>query len=286
MTLMVFLFMSEFSEFVKIKTSSEMLVDTKIGSDNLKINIDVVMNRLPCHIVSIDSQDVTGQHTMHMIGMLNKYRLSKTGARISEFKAGESSSTYEEVKKAVQNEEGCHIVGNISVLKVPGNFHISSHSFGSMISKLVAEGVFKFDISHKINHISFGDESDISYIQNNFNVGILNPLDGVSRAQSNENKIYEYYLKVVPTSYTDVRGNNFNVHQFTANNNEVKAHMLIPTIFFRYDISPILVKIVQYKESTLHFLVQICAIVGGMFTVMGILDNLIYRLTRGASKSD
>jgi hypothetical protein len=258
------------------------------------------MKKLPCSILSLDSQDVMGTHSLNIHGKITKKKLDRTGRVIGELTEEKGNQLmnsdsehdhshqpdYEEVKKAVQNGEGCQIVGNIEVLRVPGNFHISSHAFGNVVAQLAGEGLYEFDVSHTVNHISFGDESDIKHITNNFSVGILNPMDGVSKNKKEDNKIYEYYLKVVPTSYTDVAGTTYNAHQFTANSNEVESNMTIPTIFFRYDISPILVKIVQYKQNFFHFFIQICAIVGGMFTVMGILDNLLYRLTRGASKSE
>jgi hypothetical protein len=37
---------------------------------------------------------------------------------------------------------------------------------------------------------------------------------------------------VVPTTYVDVRGKEYYVHQFTANNNEVETHHL-PALYFR-----------------------------------------------------
>lgn len=36
-------------------------------------------------------------------------------------------------------------------------------------------------------------------------------------------------------------------------------------------------KFTQYRENFLHFLVQICAIVGGVFTVAGIIDGMIHK---------
>jgi hypothetical protein len=276
-----------------------MLVDTNVGSDKLKINLDITLKRLPCSIVSLDSQDVMGTHSLNIHGRLVKKKLDRNGIVIGELIENklahktkgehthddEDMPNYEDVKTAVREQEGCQLIGNIEVLRVPGNFHVSSHAFGNIIGRLAAEGFYKFDISHTVNHISFGDESDLKHIKNNFNVGILNPIDGVSKTHS-DNKIYEYYLKVVPTSYTDVSGKTYNAHQFTSNSNEVTANMMVPTIFFRYDISPILVKVVQYKQNVFHFFIQICAIVGGMFTVMGILDNLLDKLTRSNPKNE
>lgn len=51
----------------------------------------------------------------------------------------------------------------------------------------------------------------------------------------------------------------------------------LPALFFRYDLSPVTVRFTQYRENFLHFLVQICAIVGGVFTVAGIIDGMIHK---------
>jgi hypothetical protein len=42
-------------------------------------------------------------------------------------------------------------------------------------------------------------------------------------------------------------------------------------------MSPVTVKYWQYKENLLHFLIQICAIIGGIFSVTGIIDALIHK---------
>jgi hypothetical protein len=53
--------------------------------------------------------------------------------------------------------------------------------------------------------------------------------------------------------------------------------MMLPAVYFRFDMSPITVKYQQYKENFLHFLIQICAIIGGIFTVTGIIDALVHK---------
>jgi hypothetical protein len=49
------------------------------------------------------------------------------------------------------------------------------------------------------------------------------------------------------------------------------------TPLVRYDLSPVTVRFSQYRENFLHFLVQVCAIVGGVFTVAGIIDGMIHK---------
>jgi hypothetical protein len=62
---------------------------------------------------------------------------------------------------------------------------------------------------------------------------------------------------------------------------------MLPALYFRYsnqnclknryDLSPVTVKFTMRKESFFRFLVQICAIIGGIFTVAGIIDAVIHK---------
>jgi hypothetical protein len=46
----------------------------------------------------------------------------------------------------------------------------------------------------------------------------------------------------------------------------------MPTIFFRYDIEPVTVRFRQVSPSLGHFLVQVCAIIGGTVAVLGLVN--------------
>ena len=162
-------------------------------------------------ILSLDVQDVMGSHSVNVHGTLHKDSLDKDEGVMSQMvhptksihteadhsaEAEEEQPDYEEVKKAISEKQGCRIYGLFFVNKVPGNFHISSHAFGPTIQRLFSEGMMQFDVTHKINHISFGDDSDIKQIKSTFGVGVLNPLDNVKKQESEMKKTYEYYLKV------------------------------------------------------------------------------------------
>lgn len=86
---------------------------------------------------------------------------------------------------------------------------------------------------------------------------------------------YEYYVKVVPTTYKVLNGEEYYVSQFTANTNEYQSNGP-PAVYFRYDLSPVTVKFSVYRQSFFRFLVQLCAIVGGIFTVAGLIDNFLH----------
>jgi len=284
--LMSLLLISELQSYLEVKTGSEMYIDLNRGDDKLNVNIDIEMWRLPCSILSIDIQDVMGSHSVNIHGSLTKYNLSSKGLVIGEEKyktvdlKGKDEDTempdYEQVKKQIINGEGCQIKGDFLVNKVPGNFHISSHAYGPIIQMLIAEGYFSFDVSHRINHLSFGEDKKVELAKKTFKLGEISPLDNTNHPE-HDKRTYEYYMKVVPTTYEDLRGNTFYLHQFISNSNEVNSHIMLPAVYFRYDMSPITVKYFQYKENFLHFLTQICAIIGGIFAVTGIIDALVHK---------
>lgn len=152
-----------------------------------------------------------GSHTVNVHGTLTKNKLSKEGKIIGQemYKKAKLNPTEEEylhgndeempeinlVKGEIDNVEGCQVFGHFFVNKVPGNFHISAHAYGSVIQRLASEGYFRFDLSHTINHLSFGDEKEIQNIKKSFSEGVLSPLDGISKIEKIK-KVYEYYLKV------------------------------------------------------------------------------------------
>ena len=50
----------------------------------------------------------------------------------------------------------------------------------------------------------------------------------------------------------------------------------MPGVFLSFDISPMLIIYKEYRKPFTHFLTDICAVVGGVFTVAGIVDGLLY----------
>ena len=64
--------------------------------------------------------------------------------------------------------------------------------------------------------------------------------------------------------------------QFKSAHDPSKGFVL-PGVFFIYDISPIMVKFTEKRGSRSYFLTSLCAIVGGVFTVAGIIDGILYQ---------
>ncbi|CAN6295281.1 unnamed protein product [Urochloa humidicola] len=180
--------------------------------------------------------------------------------------------------------EGCNIHGFVNVNKVAGNFHFApgkslEQSF-NFLQDLLNIQPENYNISHKINKLSFGEEFP----------GVVNPLDGVVWTQDNSNGLtgmYQYFVKVVPTIYTDIRGRKIYSNQFSVTEHFREAigyPRPPPGVYFFYEFSPIKVDFTEENTSLLHFLTNICAIVGGIFTVAGIIDSFVYHGHRAIKK--
>lgn len=168
--------------------------------------------------------------------------------------------------------EGCNIVGVLTIKKVPGNFHISTHAHSDLMKKVIKKE--DLNLSHVIHHLSFGPAVDVHGVDAAFA-----PLNGMRRIISQEVQAplpsFEYYIKMVPTIYEQLNGDVVRTHQFTSNSNMVfYTH---PVVFFRFDISPITVKFTDTRQPFLHFVVQLCAIVGGVVTVLGMSSRILHR---------
>jgi hypothetical protein len=58
---------------------------------------------------------------------------------------------------------------------------------------------------------------------------------------------------------------------------------ILPGIFFVYELSPFMIEASRTRMPILHFFTKVCAIVGGVFTVLGVLDSILFRLQKMAS---
>ncbi|GKD44320.1 endoplasmic reticulum-Golgi intermediate compartment protein 3-like protein, partial [Tanacetum coccineum] len=154
------------------------------------------------------------------------------------------------VQRIIAEEgEGCNLHGSLEVNKLAGNFHfVKSFHLANMHAHHESNAFEgdSYNISHRINKLSFGDPYP----------GILNPLDGLHWNQVTANDMYQYFIKVVATMYTPIRGSVIRSNHFSATKHykgpEVGQHAL-PGVFFFYDLSTIKLAMeeVQISECTI-----------------------------------
>jgi hypothetical protein len=54
---------------------------------------------------------------------------------------------------------------------------------------------------------------------------------------------------------------------------------ILPGIFFIFELSPFMIEASRTRVPLLHLLTKVCAIVGGVFSVLGVLDSAIHKLS-------
>jgi Endoplasmic reticulum vesicle transporter len=85
-----------------------------------------------------------------------------------------------------------------------------------------------------------------------------------------------FVLTAVPSHFVDWYGSRYHIYQLTSNyltNKQAPWNTLV----FQYELSPIAVQYTQSRESIAIFLTRLCAIIGGVFTVAGIVDAIMHK---------
>merc|ERR1719384_1586629 len=225
--------------FISPDVRSELHVSNDNPNDRIPVRINISLPNLKCEYLGIDIQDDMGRHEVGFVENTIKTPLGL-------------------------GEEGCLFEARFHINKVPGNFHVSTHSVDVQPDA--------YDFSHEIHEISFG--SKIRKISQK-GIGSFNSLGDREKLDSNGLESYEYVMKIVPTTYEDISGNTLIAYQYTyAFRSYFRGR--VPALWFRYDLNPITVKYHETRPPLYHFLTTVCAIVGGTFTVAGIIDSMIF----------
>jgi len=175
--------------------------------------------------------------------------------------------------------EGCQIYGYLEVNRVGGSFHIApgkSYSINHVhVHDVQPFSTSDFNVSHVVRHLSFGRNVP----------GKTDPMDGVEGIAEKGSEMFQYYIKIVPTTFARLDGSTFVTNQFSVTRHSKVISMMMgdsgmPGVFFSYELAPVMVKYSEKKKSFGHFAATLCAIIGGVFTVSGIVDKLIYNSAR------
>ncbi|XP_019451908.1 PREDICTED: protein disulfide-isomerase 5-4-like [Lupinus angustifolius] len=94
----------------------------------------------------------------------------------------------------------------------------------------------------------------------------------------------EHYIQVVKTEVISKTGSRLvEEYEYTAHSSV--AHSVdIPVAKFHLELSPMQVSITENQKSFSHFITNVCAIIGGVFTVAGILDSILHNTIKVIKK--
>ncbi|KAI9315741.1 ERGIC and golgi 3 [Dichotomocladium elegans] len=356
--IIMYLILSELFAYQTSMWEPELLVD-KSRKDKMNIQFNITFPKMPCHMLSLDIMDDSGEHISDYTHDVYKVRLDSMGVKIDtqkEKKLGDNSHGAEvafvaadecgscygarspredgccnscnDVRQAYaamgwgmgdpdqfkqclaenwrekienQSNEGCNIHGQLSVNKVRGNFHIApGQSFQQTNMhihdlKQYIQGApdgHAFDMSHQIHHLRFGpDPSKATDAKSTANpaatAAVTNSLAGTEKITDHARTVFQYFLKIVSTELLPLSGKSLYTYQYSVTQSERKLGAQtggLPGVFFIMDISPMQIIYREERSSFTSFLTGVCAIVGGIFTVAGLFDRIVYRAERALKK--
>ncbi|EGO60265.1 hypothetical protein NEUTE1DRAFT_56465 [Neurospora tetrasperma FGSC 2508] len=281
------LFWSEASRWWRGSESHTFAVEKGV-SHALDINLDIVV-KMKCQDIHINVQDAAGDRILaasrlhrdptvwqHWVDNKGIHKLGRdaqgkvvTGEGYMQGQGHDEGFGEEHVHDIVSlgrrkakwartprlwgaTPDSCRVFGSLELNKVQGDFHITAKGHGYMeFGQHLDHSAFNF--SHIISELSFGP----------FLPSLVNPLDQtVNIASANFHK-FQYFISVVPTVYSS-SGKSIVTNQYavTEQSQEV-TERIIPGIFVKYDIEPILLNIEEERDSFLVFIIKVVNVISG-----------------------
>ena len=284
------LFVNEVSTYASKKVVQEMLVDSVRG-EKLTVRLNISALAIPCSVLALNTIDQSGQLQFNVQQDLVKEVLDPQGtatglkhqkleSELAALQFGASTPLFltdqdkVSIKDSILRREGCRISGRVVLQKVSGTFHLSSNA---LILQLLVEafnGLSNVNSSHVIHEVAIGEPYP----------GSFNPLDHYRRITKHPGS-YKYFLKIVPTEYVDLSRRVIHTFQYSVTEYFTKFGTdvtKLPGIHFKYDMSPIAMKLTERKVSFLHFLTRLCATIGGAFALTSLANSWTHRLIHGS----
>ncbi|CAI8053278.1 Endoplasmic reticulum-Golgi intermediate compartment protein 2 [Geodia barretti] len=293
------LVVSEFFYYRGTETSYKYSVDTDMEAQ-LLVTIDMTV-AMACRHLGADLIDHAGESMqLHDVIKMDpvSFQLSELQASVlrakqrlqeqyNHAKALGDLTVIEgirDIKMPQGVEEGgdgqaCRLHGAFPVKKVAGNFHITTgrsipHPQGhAHLTMNVPHGAVNY--SHRIDQLAFGPPIP----------GVLNPLDAAHKLVEDRNHQFQYYLQVVPTKFRTLHNylttNQYSVRERNRTIDHRQGSHGMAGIFFKYDMSPLMVEVQETRRPLWQFLIRLCGIVGGIFATSGMLNSFVGSLTDG-----
>lgn len=195
----------------------------------------------------------------------------------------------EKKRKLFQNSRpehpGCQVSGHLMVNRVPGNFHIEAKSKNHNLNAAMT------NLTHRTNHLSFGDPIDNNSRKSKRILKQVpeehrqfSPMDGQMYHTSDFHQAYHHYIKVVSTHLNmgaSGSANSMVTYQFLEQSQIVYYDVNnVPEARFSYDLSPMSVVVEKAGRKWYDYLTSLCAIIGGTFTTLGLIDATLYRVLK------
>lgn len=207
------------------------------------------------------------------------FKLDHADTRVKESFESQSGLPRKAIPQWKDEEHpGCQISGFLMVDRVPGNFHIKARSNKKNLIPSMT------NVSHEIHHLSFGDpsmsriiERGRAYVPDDLN-GKLSPMDGFVYVTSGYHQAHHHHLKIVTTEFNYSPGTKRGKTYQLLGQSQLAGYEpdVVPEARFIYDLSPVSMLFKQKGRKWYDYLTSVMAIIGGTFTVVGMVESSIH----------
>ncbi|CAM9888677.1 unnamed protein product [Choristocarpus tenellus] len=283
---MVILFLSELKIYLTVDTLTHMAVADFHEYDTVNVRLHVTFPYISCEDIEVISDNVNN---------------------------GRGKDTLETVERRASKRKekgpfdgpgpGCTLDGVITVARTGGSIrlHVMHHDPTRLVlgkngpttighemrrGKFAKQGA---NVSHVVHELGFGPEqAGRGWLQGWGQGQEQDPLRGTVQVSELGPGQMIYNLKVVPTSLQPLHGHEVDTYTYSvgfASLSEAaalsqEASLQWLGVLIAYDFSPVMVKYTETRRSLLEFLTSVCAIIGGVFTVSGMLVQILQGVSR------
>mmetsp|Transcript_20193 Transcript_20193/g.28765 ORF Transcript_20193/g.28765 Transcript_20193/m.28765 type:complete len:570 (+) Transcript_20193:86-1795(+) len=184
-----------------------------------------------------------------------------------------------------KDHPGCEVSGYLLLDRAPGNFHIFARSEEHDLVPQMT------NLSHHVIELSFEDFYEGTVMTRKRSADGLplhlkqkvNALDGATFTTLNLHEAYHHYIKLVSTNFETGSSSKKNgrVYQMVVKSQiAYYQSKVIPIAKFQYDYSPVSVTHRVKSRKWYDYMTSLLAIVGGMFTVIGMLEGSLNAMTK------
>lgn len=95
--------------------------------------------------------------------------------------------------------------------------------------------------------------------------------------------MFTYFVKVVSTEFHYLDGHSLITNQYSSTQHHRQVQLGgsgLSGVYFNVEISPMVVLYYEYHQPFTSLLTQICAIVGGIYTLTSLFDALLWTAER------
>eukprot|EP00195_Chlamydomonas_chlamydogama_P000232 CAMPEP_0202921332 /NCGR_PEP_ID=MMETSP1392-20130828/77335_1 /ASSEMBLY_ACC=CAM_ASM_000868 /TAXON_ID=225041 /ORGANISM="Chlamydomonas chlamydogama, Strain SAG 11-48b" /LENGTH=565 /DNA_ID=CAMNT_0049614897 /DNA_START=237 /DNA_END=1936 /DNA_ORIENTATION=- len=191
--------------------------------------------------------------------------------------AGQPHRKHADLSSAPKSS-GCNLAGFVLVKKVPGTLHFGARTDGHSFDHAW------MNMSHVVHSFYFGSRPTVKkyqLLQRLHPAGLstdwADKLHDQAFVSEHTQSTHEHYLQVVLTTVEPPSGKGgYDAYEYTAHSHTYMSDD-VPSAKVTFDLSPLQVLVREARKPLYHFLTTTCAIIGGVFTVAGILDAILYQ---------